>query len=189
MRAERPRPRVLPACWHDLPPGARDAVRALAVDARQIEFAGTIETAIRVCEEGDPANVRGLALLVADRVAGFVVLKRGPAAPAWAAPEDAVVSGLRIDLSMQGRGIGTAALHALADWVRENWPDRVRFALRVDEDNIAAIRAYAKAGWVEVGERRIGRVGPERTLLLSLHQDAPGARPLPSARALGVNRP
>jgi RimJ/RimL family protein N-acetyltransferase len=40
--------------------------------------------------------------------------------------------------------------------------------LRVDEGNVAGIRAYEKAGWREVGERRVGRVGVERTLQLQL---------------------
>ena len=170
---------VAATCWHDLAAHEREAVHGLVVEPAQVEFAGTTATAIRACETGNPADVRGLALRVDGRVVGFVVLKRGGAAPAWAAPGDAVVSGLRIDASLQGRGIGTAALHALAAWVRENWPECARFALRVDDDNVAAIRAYAKAGWVEIGERRLGRVGPERTLALALRQDAPATRPLP----------
>lgn len=156
------------ACWHTLGPHTRDAVRRLAVEPRQIEFAGTTDSAIRACEDADPAAVRGLALMHHDDVVGFVVLKRGPVAPAWAPSNAAVISGLRVDAAWQGRGIGTGALHTLADWVRTNWPECTRFALRVDDDNAAAIRAYAKAGWVECGERRAGRVGLERTLSLAL---------------------
>jgi RimJ/RimL family protein N-acetyltransferase len=40
--------------------------------------------------------------------------------------------------------------------------------LRVDDGNRAAIRAYEKADWIETGERRIGRVGLERTMTLTL---------------------
>ena len=40
--------------------------------------------------------------------------------------------------------------------------------LRVDDGNVAGIRAYEKAGWVETGERRLGRVGLERTMSLAL---------------------
>jgi len=178
MPADGTGPQVRPICWHALSPSARDAVRALVIESRQVDFAGTIATAIRACEEGDRTNVRGLALLADTHVVGFVALKRGAAAPAWAAPDDAIVSGLRIDVSMQGRGIGTAALHALAAWVRENWPECARFALRVDDDNVAAIRAYAKAGWVEIGERRLGRVGLERTLALALREPAAGQQAL-----------
>jgi hypothetical protein len=36
--------------------------------------------------------------------------------------------------------------------------------LRIDDGNAAGIRACVKAGWVEVGERRDGRVGVERTM-------------------------
>ena len=43
-----------------------------------------------------------------------------------------------------------------------------RLLLRVDEGNAAGIRAYEKAGWREEGERRVGRVGVERTMTLAL---------------------
>ena len=155
-------------CRHELAPAERDAVRALHLSPRQVDFAGTTTAAIAACEAADPDRVRGLALRAQARVVGFAVLKRAQAAPAWAPPGAAVVSGLRVDAARQGRGLGTAALRALASWVRAHWPECVAVALRVDGGNAAAIRAYAKAGWVETGERRQGRVDLERTLTLAL---------------------
>ena len=166
--AQGARPPVELACWRTLDEASREAVRGLALDARQLEYAGTTQAAIAACEAGDPAAVRGLALLLHARVVGFVVLKRAPAAPAWVPADAAVVSGLRTDAGLQGRGLGTAALAALAAWVAMHWSECTRVVLRVDDDNAAAIRAYAKAGWVECGERRQGRVGIERTLMRPL---------------------
>jgi RimJ/RimL family protein N-acetyltransferase len=156
------------AAWQALQPEERDAVRAIAIDARQVEFAGTTAAAIAACEAADPATIQGLALRVQDAIVGFVVLRRGPAAPAWAPAGAAVLGGLRVDASWQGRGIGTAAMLAVRDWLRVHWPECARLVLRVDDDNAAAIRAYEKAGWAEFGERRLGRVGLERTLGLAL---------------------
>jgi RimJ/RimL family protein N-acetyltransferase len=80
----------------------------------------------------------------------------------------AVVAGLRVDIRHQGRGVGSSALTALARWVALHWPQTARLMLRVDDDNAAGIRAYEKAGWIETGERRTGRVGLERTMSLPL---------------------
>ena len=79
-----------------------------------------------------------------------------------------VVSGLRIALQHQGRGVGSLALGEMARWVRSHWPASALLMLRVDDGNAAGIRAYEKAGWIETGERRIGRVGLERTMALRI---------------------
>jgi RimJ/RimL family protein N-acetyltransferase len=154
--------------WRTLPDAARDAVRDLRISAEQHEFAGTIARSIAACEAGDPADVAGLAIRADGEVVGWLLLKRGAAAPDWVDADAAVLSGLRIDARCQGRGLGSLALAQLARWVADCWPDTARLMLRVDEGNVAGIRAYENAGWREVGERRIGRVGPERTLALAL---------------------
>jgi len=163
---------LAPVCWHDLDEAGRAAVRGLAIAPRQLEYAGAIDAAIERCEAADPASLRGLALRLRGEpadpsggpIVGFVVLRRGPALPAWAPASSAVIGGLRIAADRQGQGLGTAAMHALHAWVATQWPDCTTIALRVDDDNAAGIRAYEKAGWRDVGERRPGRVGLERTM-------------------------
>ena len=154
--------------WQALDAAGRDAASQLQIDAAQIEFAGTMARSIAACEAGDPAQVAGLVIRAGGEIVGWVLLKRDDAAPDWADDGAAVVSGLRIDLRHQGQGIGTTALAALPRWIACHWPTTTRLALRVDDGNEAGIRAYEKAGWVEVGERRLGRVGVERTMALAL---------------------
>jgi len=154
--------------WPDLPPGERGAVAALEISAEQVEYAGTMARSIAACEGADPNEVAGLAIRAGGDVVGWVVLKRGASAPDWVEAGAVVVSGLRIDRRHQGRGIGAAALGAMAHWVARTWPQSVRMVLRVDDSNAAGIRAYEKAGWVECAERRVGRVGLERTMSMRL---------------------
>ena len=146
----------------------RDAVLGLEISAEQREFAGDVGKSVAACEAANPAEVAGLAVRIGDGIVGWVVHKRGNAAPDWVAADAAVVSGLRIDARHQGRGLGGAALAALAEWVARHWPQAALLTLRVDDGNAAGIRAYEKAGWVEAGERRVGRVGVERTMSLRL---------------------
>ena len=154
--------------WRALVPADRAAVLALEISATQIEFAGTIARSVAACEASDPAEVAGLGICVGHQIVGWVMLKRGASAPDWADADAAVVSGLRIDSRHQGRGIGSAALAEMARWIARHWPESSRLMLRVDDGNAAGIRAYEKAGWVETGERRSGRVGLERTMSLPL---------------------
>jgi RimJ/RimL family protein N-acetyltransferase len=156
------------ADWHALAPAEREAVLALQISAAQTEFAGPVARSVAACEAGDPAEVAGLAIRVGGEIVGWVVLKRGASAPEWVAAGAAVVSGLRIDVHHQGRGIGAAALDAMAHWVARHWTQTSMMMLRVDDGNAAGIRAYEKAGWRETGKRRVGRVGLERTMSLTL---------------------
>lgn len=164
----RPELEVALLAWQHLAPGQRDAVAALEIGAEQVEFAGTMARSIAALENADPDEVAGLAIIAGGEVVGWVVLKRGASAPDWVDGGAVVVSGLRIDRRHQGRGIGARALAAMARWVAQAWPQAALMVLRVDDGNAAGIRAYEKAGWVEVGERRNGRVGLERTMSLRL---------------------
>ena len=154
--------------WQRLTPGERDAVLFLEISAEQIEFAGATVKSVSACEAGDPSEVAGLAIRVGRHVVGWLLLKRDAAAPGWVGPGTAIVGGLRIDQRHQGHGLGSAALAELPRWIAKHWPETSALTLRVDDGNIAGIRAYEKAGWVETGERCIGRVGLERTLTLAL---------------------
>jgi RimJ/RimL family protein N-acetyltransferase len=160
--------RIELADWRTLPSADRDAVARLEISDEQVEFAGTIARSIAACEAGDPAEVAGLAIRGGQEIVGWLLLKRGASAPDWVPADAAVLTGLRIDRRQQGRGIGALALAESARWAAHHWPQAMRLMLRVDEANVAGIRAYEKAGWREIGERRIGRVGPERTMSLSL---------------------
>ena len=156
------------ADWRTLAPAGREAVLRIEIDAAQVEFAGTIARSVAACEAGDPAEVAGLAIRVDGEAVGWVLLKRGASAPDWVGAGDVIISGLRIDRRQQGRGLGALALAALDGWVARHWPQAGRLVLRVDEGNVAGIRAYEKAGWREVGARRTGRVGVEWTMAKAL---------------------
>ena len=161
-------PRVEMLDWHSLTSAERDAVRSLEISAAQIEFAGSIARSVAACEAGNPAEVAGLAVRDGRDIVGWLVLKRGASAPDWVEAGAVVVSGLRIASRHQGRGIGAVALAGMARWVARYWPGSSLLVLRVDDGNAAGIRAYEKAGWLECGERRVGRVGLERTMSLRL---------------------
>jgi RimJ/RimL family protein N-acetyltransferase len=150
--------------WQRLSPSEQTAVLRLTVTSQQSEFAGTVERSVEACQADQGDQVAGLAIFQGRSIVGFLVLKRGAKAPAWASSKAAVVSAMRIDVSMQGRGIGSATLQALPSWVAENWPESRELTLSVDEENASARRAYAKAGFADHGVREQGRIGWVRYL-------------------------
>jgi RimJ/RimL family protein N-acetyltransferase len=145
--------------WQLLSPSEQSAVLGLAVTLQQVEFAGTVERSVESCKANQDNQIAGLAIFENQTVVGFLVLKRGTSAPSWAIPTSATISAMRIDLSCQGKGIGSAALSALPSWVAENWPESPLLVLSVDEENQSARSAYAKAGFVDQGFREQGRIG------------------------------
>jgi RimJ/RimL family protein N-acetyltransferase len=129
--------------WVELSDDAKAAVRSLQVSSVQVEYAGTVDKAVAQAEEGPFHELMGLAVMAESTVVGFLLLK----------------SGLRIGAQFQGQGLGTQALLALPGWIALHWPHARSIVLSVDEENHAAIRSYAKAGWVDHGVREPGRIG------------------------------
>lgn len=154
--------------WQSLSPAEQTAVLGLSVTPQQVEFAGSVARSVEICETDQDDQIAGLAVLQGPRVVGFLVLKRGSVAPVWAHPAAATITAMRIDLSCQGQGIGSAALQALPVWVMENWPQAPELILSVDEENQPARRAYAKAGFQDHDLRDPGRIGWVRYMSRSL---------------------
>jgi RimJ/RimL family protein N-acetyltransferase len=145
--------------WQDLAANDQAAVLRLEITAQQAEFAGTVQRAVASCEMDSDNDIAGLAIRSTQGIVGFLVLKRRSKAPDWALPEAAMVSAVRIDLAHQGKGLGAAALEAVAHWMASNWPESSILSLSVDEENSAGLRTYSKAGFQDHGLRVQGRIG------------------------------
>jgi RimJ/RimL family protein N-acetyltransferase len=152
--------------WPDLSPSQQAQVRNLAVSEDGVEFAGAGDKQVAAVEAESGDDLVGLAIITGERAVGFLVLKQCSKAPAWARPGDAVVSGMRIDQLVQGTGIGSGALALLPQWLRQHWPACAAIALTVDEKNLRGIKAYARAGFEDQGQRETGRIGWVRRMRL-----------------------
>lgn len=145
--------------WHSLSPAQQSQVRTLSISPEQIEYAGAVEKQLASVEAEPSDDLVGLCILEGEEAIGFLVLKRGAAAPEWAPPNSVVISGMRIDQARQGGGVGSHALILLPAWLQANWPTVTDIALSVDEENSRGIKAYGRAGFVDWGQRVAGRIG------------------------------
>lgn len=110
-----------------------------------------------------------VALDAVDEPVGFLILDVGPTMPAVYAPGTVGVRGVYVDAARQGRGLGTALLRVLPDFVRARYPQALRIALTVSVANPRALRAYLRAGFVDTGRLyRGGQLGPQHVLEIEL---------------------
>ena len=142
--------------------------RSLSIPPEQVEFAGTIESAIALAESKPASEIAGVAILSTSVVVGFLLVKRAGEAPDWVPDDAAIVTALRVGAEHQGSRIGTRAIRQLPSWVAAHWPEVASLVLAVDESNRAAIRAYTKAGWTDLGQRVKGRYDWERRMQVAV---------------------
>ncbi len=145
--------------WSELSESQRAQAKSLVISSQQIEYAGAVEAQIQSVENESGPDLVGLAITQREVVVGFLALKRGSKAPKWAAPSAAVVSGMRIDATQQGQGLGQLTLLRLADWLATHWTECTELSLSVDEENTRGIRTYSAAGFEDLGQRIQGRIG------------------------------
>jgi len=159
--------------WRELSAESKAAVLALRVTSEQVQYAGTVEAAVAQCEAEESSEVLGLAVVAGGAVVGFLLLKLGSKAPQWVPSQAAVIGAMRVSVEYQGQGIGTRALEVLPAWVQQHCPAIQSLVLSVDEENTAAMRSYAKAGWVDQGTRVQGRIGWVRYMSRPVSEQCP----------------
>jgi RimJ/RimL family protein N-acetyltransferase len=149
-------------------PELRDRLLGLAPRPEQEGFAGRLADMLPAAE-ADPDRAP-VAILEGDEPVGFFVLHRGPGAGVLAPePRDVLLRAFLVDAAAQGRGIATAALAALPDFVAERLPGVRRIVLSVNVRNPVAIRTYLRAGFADSGALyHGGAAGPQHVFELWL---------------------
>lgn len=147
-------------------PELTPAVRALRVAADQYAYVGAIE--VNLLDAERTPDSEAMAILSDDSVIGFYRLDHAPGIVA-SKPLGAGAVGLRaflLDRAWQGRGLAAPALRAACGDLRRRHPRARLLALNVDCRNLAAIRAYRNAGFVDSGDLVFGgAAGPQRLML------------------------
>ncbi|MGI8560219.1 MAG: GNAT family N-acetyltransferase [Luteimonas sp.] len=156
--------RVAPAT-----PDLADAVRALRVAPGQLPYVG--DASFNLAAAAADPNSDAMAILADDAVIGFYRLDYRPTAVSWKPlrATSVVLRAFMLDRVWQGRRLAVRAILACCGDLSRRHPARRLLALNVDCCNVAAIRAYRQAGFVDTGElHRGGRAGPQRLMLRGL---------------------
>lgn len=153
--------------YEQLSPAQRQSLEAIEVHPLQKSFSGDIHGALHALSPTTGGAIRGFALIADGVPVAFLLLKRPPFLPTWAAEDTATLHALQVDHRHQGKGYGKACLHALPAVARRAWPEIKGLELSVDAHNAAALGLYLKQGWVDSGEAYKGRIGYERRMALT----------------------
>lgn len=156
--------RVLPVT-----PDLADAVRALRLAPGQYAHVGDVSFNLADAEANPDSDA--MAVLAGDTVIGFYRLDHRPTAVSWKPLLGAsvVLRAFLLDRAWQGRGLAVRAILACCADLARRRPACRLLALNVDCCNLAAVRAYRQAGFVDTGELHFGgSAGPQRLMLRGL---------------------
>ncbi|WP_416353732.1 GNAT family N-acetyltransferase [Agrilactobacillus fermenti] len=104
-----------------------------------------------------------MMILYKDKLVGFFCLhlKEGPVAFGGYYNSDVLLRALSIDDRYRGQKIALRAMLILPCFVKQNFPQIKRIILAVNHANIPAQKLYYKAGFIDSGQRRIGKLGEQ----------------------------
>lgn len=76
-------------------------------------------------------------------------------------PNAMLLTALSIDHKQQGNGYAKKGMLALSEFMKREFKEYNEVVLVVNHKNIPAQNLYLKAGFVDNGERRMGRIGEQ----------------------------
>lgn len=143
-----------------------DLVSRIQVEPDQIRFSGTVAQAFEENEEGVDFH----AILDDARAVGFFKIDRlYHETYEFAQADELGLRAFMIGREDQGKGLATAAVAALKDYLPGHYPDRRAVVLTVNLQNPGAVRCYLKGGFADTGGiYPHGLAGPQHILRMDL---------------------
>lgn len=101
-----------------------------------------------------------IVILKGDDVVGFFVLHHGEKiAPFSTNLKALLLRAFSINFNHQGRGYAKQSMEQLPAFVKKHFPEIEEIVLAVNAKNDSAKSLYEKTGFIDRGERRLGKIG------------------------------
>lgn len=124
----------------------------------QLNFTGWPIDNIDLCKLESERHA--ILILSNNEVAGFFVLHGWEGVRQYSENENAILlRAYSINANFQGKGIAKQSLKLLPTFVKEHFHDKNEIILGVNHKNIAAQKVYSKSGFIDKGNRVMGRKG------------------------------
>ncbi|CAM2934565.1 GNAT family N-acetyltransferase [Chryseobacterium flavum] len=126
----------------------------------QSQFTATAEEALQRIKEREDHDAFPVTILEGEQPVGFFVLDFGKDKFELTDNANSVlIRSLSVNPSMQGKGIGIAAMQKVDDFIREHFKSCNEIVLAVNHKNESAYHIYLKSGYLHDGKTRIGKSG------------------------------
>lgn len=137
----------------------REALYGFELGAEQEKFTASAHDAIQTL--GDP-NRHLIVILVWGRPVGYFILhgKNGPL-EIGSHEHALLIRSLAINAADQRKGYALEAMLKLPEFARKNFRGITELILIVNHANLPAQKLYQKAGFIDSGFRRQGKIGEQ----------------------------
>jgi RimJ/RimL family protein N-acetyltransferase len=144
----------------------KDDIEQYQITEEQLRFTGSPTDCIKLSNE-DPDRYSILAM-DQDQLVTFFDLHRNEGVKPYSDNDHSIlVRGFSTDFRQQGKGYAKQALGILPSFVKEHFRDTNEIVLAVNLQNEVAQGLYKKCGFIDEGERRMGRKG--ELIIMSYH--------------------
>ncbi|EKN71606.1 acetyltransferase, gnat family protein [Neobacillus bataviensis LMG 21833] len=124
----------------------------------QLRFTGTPREQIKLAQEDSDRHP--VLAMEGDSLITFFVLHKQEGVKLYSENQHAILlRAFSTDSRHQGKGHASNVLTALPDFVKEHFDEINEIVLAVNLQNEAAQHLYKKSGYVDEGERRMGKKG------------------------------
>jgi len=138
--------------------GFRNEIEQYALTEEQLRFTGTPVDGIKLSSEDSDRHP--ILAMEGDTLVNFFVLHKNEGVKPYSDNQHAIlIRAFSTDSRHQGKGYAYSALTTLPNFVREHFRETNEIVLAVNLQNEVAQRLYKKCGYIDEGQRRMGKKG------------------------------
>ncbi|MEI4828331.1 GNAT family N-acetyltransferase [Bacillus sp. FJAT-53711] len=148
----------------------KESLQTFTLPEEQVQFTSHPMELLDKTEQDTTRNP--IVILADDKPVGIFALQSGNRVQEYTNKENSLLLvSFSINYAEQGKGYAKQALYQLPNYVDSYFPNIEEIVLAVNERNIPAQKLYVTVGFEDRGHRRMGSIGPQLVLYLSLEKN------------------
>ncbi len=141
-----------------------ESLKAFKLPEEQEQFTTLPIEMLEITHEWHP-----IVILSKNELVGFFVMHSSARVKEYTEnPNSMLLTALTINYAQQGKGYAKKGMELLKGFVNQEFPECNEIVLAVNKRNIPAQKLYEKAGYKDTNRRKMGQLGEQLILRLSL---------------------